>query len=74
MDKKTTSNKEVEDFRSLLQRLPRATALKIADRAEVKRSTFEKFRSGHLGNLGADKYAALRAAVRKTDLAEASQG
>jgi hypothetical protein len=60
---KVSKNAEVEALRERLARMPRAEVIGLCERAHVATSTIQKFRKRHIADIGADKYAALIAAL-----------
>jgi hypothetical protein len=63
MGNKTSKSADVETLRKQLADMARTDVLQLADRAKVARPTIEKFRNREIGDIGADKYLALVAAL-----------
>lgn len=55
---------DVEKLRAQLKAMPRARVLELADKASVARSTAEKFRLGHIEELGSFKLERLANAMQ----------
>lgn len=60
---------DVEAVRATLKAMPRPEALQLAEKAGVAIPTAEKFRNGHIKELGGSKLAALLNALNEREAA-----
>lgn len=61
---------DIEAVRSELRALPRRVVIGLAIKASVAPSTADKFRMGHITELGSFKFAALKKALEEHKLSK----